>query len=129
MLLGDMVCLTHKIYDRLDLTSANQPSNDRQIAVIHHEKTHLAPTGIPWLFLPQSGQTLRFLNLQFPALNVITCSDYGFRGRVSNHQLQEKTMVGNKEQQAKGVQKQVEGKTEKRLGDVKEVVKDAAKKG
>ena len=30
-------------------------------------------------------------------------------------------MVGNIEQQAKVVQKQVEGKAEKRLGDVKEV--------
>jgi uncharacterized protein YjbJ (UPF0337 family) len=37
-------------------------------------------------------------------------------------------LVGNKEQQAKGLLKQVEGKSEKALGDVKEVVKDAARK-
>ena len=37
-------------------------------------------------------------------------------------------LVGNKEQEAKGLQKQVEGKAEKRLGDVKELVKDAVKK-
>jgi uncharacterized protein YjbJ (UPF0337 family) len=34
-------------------------------------------------------------------------------------------LVGNKEQEAKGLLKQVEGKAEKRLGDVKEIVKDA----
>ena len=34
-------------------------------------------------------------------------------------------LVGNKEQQAKGLLKQVEGKSEKALGDAKEVVKDA----
>lgn len=37
-------------------------------------------------------------------------------------------MVGNKEQEAKGLKKQVEGKAEKALGDVKEVVKEAVKK-
>lgn len=37
-------------------------------------------------------------------------------------------LVGNKEQEAKGLRKQVEGKSEKALGDVKEVVKDAVKK-
>ena len=37
-------------------------------------------------------------------------------------------LVGNKEQQAKGLLKQGEGKSEKALGDVKEVVKDAARK-
>jgi uncharacterized protein YjbJ (UPF0337 family) len=34
-------------------------------------------------------------------------------------------LVGNKEQEAKGLKKQVEGKAEKALGDVKEVVKNA----
>jgi uncharacterized protein YjbJ (UPF0337 family) len=34
-------------------------------------------------------------------------------------------LVGNKEQEAKGLQKQVSGKAEKHLGDIKEVVKDA----
>lgn len=34
-------------------------------------------------------------------------------------------LVGNKEQEAKGIHKQVTGKAEKHLGDVKEVVKDA----
>ena len=34
-------------------------------------------------------------------------------------------LVGNKQQQAKGLQKQVAGKAEKRLGDAKEVVADA----
>lgn len=37
-------------------------------------------------------------------------------------------LVGNKEQEAKGLLKQVEGKAEKGLGDVKEIVKDAARK-
>ncbi len=37
-------------------------------------------------------------------------------------------LVGNKEQEAKGLKKQVEGKAEKKLGDAKEVVKDAVKK-
>ena len=41
--------------------------------------------------------------------------------------VQEKAgkLVGNKEQEAKGLKKQVEGKTEKALGDIKEVAKDA----
>jgi len=34
-------------------------------------------------------------------------------------------LVGNKEQQAKGLIKQVEGETEKKIGDAKEIVKDA----
>ena len=34
-------------------------------------------------------------------------------------------LTGSKEQQAKGLQKQVAGKAEKQLGDVKEIVKDA----
>ena len=33
-------------------------------------------------------------------------------------------LVGSKEQQAKGLQKQVTGKAEKAFGDVKEAVKD-----
>ena len=37
-------------------------------------------------------------------------------------------LTGNKEQQAKGLQKQVAGKAEKRLGDAKEVAKDAVGK-
>lgn len=37
-------------------------------------------------------------------------------------------LVGNKEQQAKGLQKQVEGKAEKQLGNTKEVIKDAIDK-
>ena len=37
-------------------------------------------------------------------------------------------LVGNKTQQAKGLQKQIVGKAEKMLGDVKEVVKDVARK-
>ena len=37
-------------------------------------------------------------------------------------------LTGNKEQQAKGLQKQVAGKAEKKLGDAKEVVKDAGGK-
>ena len=36
-------------------------------------------------------------------------------------------LVGNHEQQAKGAHLQVEGKAEKRLGDAKEIVKDAVK--
>lgn len=41
--------------------------------------------------------------------------------------VQEKAgiLVGNKEQEAKGLKKQVEGKAEKALGDVKEAVKGA----
>lgn len=44
--------------------------------------------------------------------------------------VQEETgkLFGNKEQQAKGLLKQVEGKAEKRLGDVKKIVKDAEHK-
>ncbi len=34
-------------------------------------------------------------------------------------------LVGNKEQEARGIHKQVTGEAEKRLGDVKETVKDA----
>lgn len=37
-------------------------------------------------------------------------------------------LVGNKEQQAKGLLNQVEGKAEKNLGDLKESVKDAIDK-
>ena len=37
-------------------------------------------------------------------------------------------LLGDKKQQAKGSQKQVAGKTEKKLGDAKEVVKDADRK-
>lgn len=37
-------------------------------------------------------------------------------------------LVGSKEQQAKGLLKQVEGKAEKALGDAKEVLKDAENK-
>ena len=44
---------------------------------------------------------------------------------VGKVQEQAGKLVGNKEQQAKGLQKQVEGKVEKRLGDGKEVVKHA----
>lgn len=35
-------------------------------------------------------------------------------------------LVGNKAQEAKGIHKQVKGKAEKRLGDAKAAVKDAA---
>ena len=38
-------------------------------------------------------------------------------------------LMGNKEQQAKGLNKQVEGQTQKTFGDVKEVIKDAVDKG
>jgi uncharacterized protein YjbJ (UPF0337 family) len=37
-------------------------------------------------------------------------------------------LVGSKEQQAKGLLKQATGKAEKKLGDVKEAVKDAVRK-
>jgi uncharacterized protein YjbJ (UPF0337 family) len=42
-------------------------------------------------------------------------------------QVQEEAgkLVGNKDQETKGVQKQVSGKAEKRLGDAREIVKDA----
>ena len=36
-------------------------------------------------------------------------------------------MTGNNSQQAKGLEKQVEGKSEKLFGDAKEVVRDMAK--
>lgn len=41
--------------------------------------------------------------------------------------VQEETgkLVGNKEQQAKGLLRQVEGNAEKKLRDAKEVIKDA----
>ena len=34
-------------------------------------------------------------------------------------------LVGSKEQQAKGLANQVEGKTQEKVGDAKEVIKDA----
>jgi len=37
-------------------------------------------------------------------------------------------LVGSKEQQAKGLEKQISGGAQKAYGDVKEVVKDATKK-
>ena len=37
-------------------------------------------------------------------------------------------LIGSKEQQAKGLKKQVSGKAEKAVGDVKEVVKKAARR-
>ncbi|MBT9477095.1 CsbD family protein [Polaromonas sp.] len=36
-------------------------------------------------------------------------------------------LIGSKEQEAKGLVKQVEGNTQKAYGDVKEIVKDATK--
>ena len=44
--------------------------------------------------------------------------------------VQEKTgqVIGNHEQQAKGLAKQVDGKTQTVVGDLKEAVKDATKK-
>jgi uncharacterized protein YjbJ (UPF0337 family) len=36
-------------------------------------------------------------------------------------------LTGNREQEAKGILKQVEGKGQKALGDAKEIVKDAGK--
>lgn len=43
-------------------------------------------------------------------------------------QQQAGKLVGNKEQEAKGLQKQVAGKAEKAYGDAKEVIKDAVDK-
>ena len=37
-------------------------------------------------------------------------------------------VIGSTEQELKGIKKQVEGKTQKALGDVKEVVEDARKR-
>jgi uncharacterized protein YjbJ (UPF0337 family) len=37
-------------------------------------------------------------------------------------------MVGSKSQQAKGLDKQIEGKSEKSFGDAKELIKDADKR-
>jgi uncharacterized protein YjbJ (UPF0337 family) len=37
-------------------------------------------------------------------------------------------MIGNDEQQLKGIKKQVDGQTQKAVGDIEEVVKDASKK-
>jgi len=41
--------------------------------------------------------------------------------------IQEETgkLVGSKEQQAKGLANQVEGKTQEKVGDAKEVIKDS----
>jgi len=36
-------------------------------------------------------------------------------------------LVGSKEQQVKGLGKQISGKAEKKLGDAKEVIKDSRK--
>lgn len=37
-------------------------------------------------------------------------------------------VIGSNEQQLKGIKKQVEGQAQKAVGDIKEVVKDAARK-
>ncbi|MFZ6712715.1 CsbD family protein [Undibacterium sp. TC9W] len=37
-------------------------------------------------------------------------------------------IIGSKEQQAKGLEKQVEGKLEKKVGDAREVIEDTVKK-
>lgn len=44
--------------------------------------------------------------------------------------VQQKTgeIIGSKEQQAKGLGKQVEGTAQKKVGDMKEAVKDATRK-
>jgi uncharacterized protein YjbJ (UPF0337 family) len=44
--------------------------------------------------------------------------------------VQQKTgqLIGSHQQQVKGIEKQVEGHTQKAIGDVKEVVKDATTK-
>ena len=44
--------------------------------------------------------------------------------------MQQKTgeVIGSKEQQAKGLAKQVEGTVQKNVGDTKEAIKDAADK-
>jgi uncharacterized protein YjbJ (UPF0337 family) len=49
----------------------------------------------------------------------------GLAGKV---QEEAGKLVGNKEQQAKGLLQQVEGHAEKKLGDAKEVIKDADRK-
>jgi len=46
-------------------------------------------------------------------------------GRI---QEQSGKLVGSKEQQAKGLEKQLEGKVQQKVGDLKEAVKDVAKK-
>ena len=48
-----------------------------------------------------------------------------FRDIAGKTQEQAGKLVGSKEQQAKGLLKQAEGKAEKKFGDVKEVVKDS----
>ena len=47
---------------------------------------------------------------------------------VGKVQAETGKLTGNKEQQVKSLQKQVAGKAEKKLGDAKEVVKDASGK-
>jgi uncharacterized protein YjbJ (UPF0337 family) len=37
-------------------------------------------------------------------------------------------VIGSTEQQLKGIKKQVEGRAQKAVGDIKEVVKDASQK-
>ena len=37
-------------------------------------------------------------------------------------------VIGSEEQQLKGIKKQVDGQTQKAVGDIKEVIKDAGKK-
>jgi uncharacterized protein YjbJ (UPF0337 family) len=54
--------------------------------------------------------------------NQIQGSVKGLTGKV---QEEAGKLVGNKEQEAKGIRKQVTGKAERRLGDAKEIVKDA----
>lgn len=37
-------------------------------------------------------------------------------------------VVGSRQQEAKGIEKQVEGKVEKKVGDAKEIIKDQGKR-
>lgn len=50
------------------------------------------------------------------------------KGLVGKVQEEAGKLVGNKEQQVKGLLQQVEGHAEKKLGDAKEVIKDADRK-
>lgn len=47
---------------------------------------------------------------------------------VGKAQQEAGKLIGSKEQQAKGLKKQVSGKMQKSVGDAKEVIKDATKK-
>jgi uncharacterized protein YjbJ (UPF0337 family) len=97
--------------------------------------------GIKALCAGERMKSCQLTSIQIRAINRLACEAIRslFKGNIMNKnqingtvkdlagKVQEEAgkLVGSKEQEAKGIHKQVVGKAEKRLGDVKEIVKDA----